>query len=79
MSIVSLQEFQQNPIALLDRVEAGERIVVSRDGHPIAELRPLTPITISARPYGLAAGDFVVPTDFDAPLPEDVLRSFEGQ
>jgi hypothetical protein len=30
------------------------------------------------RPFGLCAGKFVVPTDFDAPLPEDVVRGFEG-
>jgi hypothetical protein len=30
------------------------------------------------RPSGLCEGEFVVPDDFDAPLPEDVLQSFEG-
>ena len=30
------------------------------------------------RPYGLCAGDFVVPQDFDAPLPEAELRLFES-
>ena len=30
------------------------------------------------RPYGLCRGDFVVPDDFDAPLPDDVLQRFEG-
>jgi len=30
-------------------------------------------------PYGLAEGEFVVPDDFDAPLPEDILRDFEGR
>ena len=29
------------------------------------------------RPFGLAKGDFVVPDDFDAPLPEEILASFE--
>lgn len=29
------------------------------------------------RPFGLAKGQFVVPDDFDAPLPEEVLASFE--
>ena len=29
------------------------------------------------RPFGLNKGDFVVPDDFDAPLPEEVLASFE--
>lgn len=29
------------------------------------------------RPFGLSKGDFVMPDDFDAPLPEHVLASFE--
>jgi hypothetical protein len=31
------------------------------------------------RPIGLAKGQFTVPDDFNAPLPEDVLQSFEGK
>jgi hypothetical protein len=31
------------------------------------------------RPIGLAKGEFTVPDDFNAPLPEDVLRGFEGK
>ncbi|MBD2356654.1 prevent-host-death protein [Tolypothrix sp. FACHB-123] len=30
------------------------------------------------RPFGLCAGEFSVPDDFDAPLPEDILSAFEG-
>ena len=30
------------------------------------------------RPDGLCAGEFVVPQDFDAPLPEAELRLFES-
>lgn len=30
------------------------------------------------RPYGLCIGEFVVPDDFDDPLPEEILRDFEG-
>jgi len=29
------------------------------------------------RPYGLSAGEFQVPDDFDSPLPEAELRLFE--
>ena len=32
-----------------------------------------------ARPIGLAKGQFTVPDDFNAPLPEEVLRAFEGK
>lgn len=30
------------------------------------------------RPFGLCAGEFVVPKDFDESLPEDTLALFEG-
>ena len=33
---------------------------------------------IPKRPYGLCAGAFRVPEDFDAPLPEEILNAFEG-
>lgn len=35
--------------------------------------------TYLLRPYALAKGEFVVPDDFNAPLPEDILRDFEGR
>jgi antitoxin (DNA-binding transcriptional repressor) of toxin-antitoxin stability system len=79
MSTVSLKELQQDPDALLDRVEAGERFVVVRGGHPVAELRPLPAVHHGSRPFGLAAGAFTVPDDFDAPLSDEVLREFEGR
>ena len=77
MSVVSLQELQQDLDALLDRVEAGEHVVVSRDGLPVAELRLVPATQPGPRPFGLCAGAFVVPDDFDSPLPEEILRSFE--
>jgi hypothetical protein len=40
----------------------------------------LNPPPISrSRPIGLAQGQFTVPEDFNAPLPEDVLQAFEGK
>ena len=30
------------------------------------------------RPIGLAKGEFVVPDDFDAPLPDDTMAEFEN-
>jgi prevent-host-death family protein len=79
MSTVSLTELQQNTAGLLARVEAGEHFLVVRGGRPVAELRPIASPLPGPRPFGLAAGAFVVPDDFDAPLPEDVLREFEGR
>ncbi len=78
MSNVSLQELQRDPEALLDRVEAGEHLVVIRGGRPVAELRPVPVTQPTPRPVGLCVGAFTVPDDFDASLPEEILRVFEG-
>jgi hypothetical protein len=43
----------------------------------------LTILTLTSlpqpRPSGLAKGQFTVPDDFNAPLPEDVLQTFEDR
>jgi len=52
---------------------------VARGGRPVAELRPVPAARSGLRPFGLCAGAFTVSDDFDAPLPEEVLRGFEGQ
>ena len=77
MTTITLSELQQNLESVLGRVEAGEHVVVSRGGKLIAELCPPAVEQIGPRPYGLAAGQFTVPTDFDAPLPESVIADFE--
>lgn len=61
---------------LLVRVEAGEEIVIARAGKPVARLVPMAPSS-KERPFGLCRGEFVVPDDFDDPLPEEILRDFE--
>ncbi len=78
MSTISVQDIQRNPLAFLRRLEAGEAFVVVRDQRPLAEVRPLTTAATQPRPFGLCAGRFTVPTDFDQPLPDDVLKEFEG-
>jgi antitoxin (DNA-binding transcriptional repressor) of toxin-antitoxin stability system len=78
MSTISVQEIQRDPLTFLRRVEAGEAFIVVRDQRPLAEVRPIGAVTIQPRPFGLSAGKFTVPADFDQPLSEDVLKEFEG-
>ena len=78
MNSVKPQDLRRDLDALLERVEAGERFVVIRDGQPVAELRPIPAATTSPRPFGLCMGAFTVPDDFDAPLPEAILRDFDA-
>ena len=79
MTTISPHDLARDAGTLLDRVEAGERLVVVRGGRAVAELRPVVPTRRTPRPFGLAAGAFAVPDDFDAPLPDDILREFEGR
>ena len=59
---------------LLREVAAGQDVVITRSGKPIAKL-----VALEERPiFGIDKGRFVVPDDFDAPLDEDLLRAFEG-
>jgi antitoxin (DNA-binding transcriptional repressor) of toxin-antitoxin stability system len=78
MSTISWQEFERDPVGLLSRVEAGEAILVTRGAAAVAELRPVATIPPVPRPFGLAAGQFVTPADFDTPLPDAVVQEFEA-
>ena len=73
---VSVEEMKRDPEGLLHRVLEGETLVLVDDERPVAEIRPIERVR-RPRPFGLAAGAFVVPDDFDDPLPEEVLRDFE--
>jgi prevent-host-death family protein len=76
MTQVNIHEAKTHLSRLLKRVAAGEEIVISRAGRPIARLVPLQRNT-AARILGQDAGLFEVPKDFDEPLPEEVLEEFE--
>jgi antitoxin (DNA-binding transcriptional repressor) of toxin-antitoxin stability system len=79
MAQVSVEEIQQDLPAYIQRVEDGETIIIIRAGKPVAEVKPVLSRTETLRPFGLCAGEFTVPDDFDAPLPEDIVKSFEGK
>jgi antitoxin (DNA-binding transcriptional repressor) of toxin-antitoxin stability system len=75
---VTVEEIEEHPHEYMHRVLEGETLVVFREDQAVAEIRPL-PDANPLRPFGLAKGEFVVPDDFDAPLPEDILEQFEGK
>jgi prevent-host-death family protein len=73
---VNVQEAKTHFSRLLARVEGGEEILIARAGTPVARVVP------ERRPapvFGADHGKLVVPEDFDAPLPGDVLPAFEGR
>ena len=73
MSVITIQDLQQNPSAWLHRIAAGEHLLIMRDGEPVAELHPVAPSSGVTRPFGLAKGDFQTPDDFDGALLQEVV------
>ena len=59
---------------LLRLVDSGQEVEISRGGEPVAKIVPIR--RPRKRQLGVDEGVFVVPDDFDAPLPRDVLASF---
>lgn len=79
MNQVSIDEIKRNLSKLLYRVEAGETLIIVKEDIPVAELKPVTSAIKTLRPFGLCAGEFTVPDDFDNPLPENIIAEFEGR
>ena len=77
MTRVSIDEIKRDLSAYLQRVEAGETLVIVQAGKPIAEIKPVELGSSSIlRPFGLCAGEFTVPDDFDQPLPDDIMAQY---
>lgn len=74
MAEIGVHEAKTHFSKLLMRVSAGEEIVITRSGEPVARLVPARRAV--RRVLGGDAGSFEVPDDFDAPLPAEVLASF---
>jgi prevent-host-death family protein len=78
MTWVTVEEIKRDLADYLQRVGRGETLVVTQSGKPVAEIKPVTNGAIALRPFGLCAGEFTVPDDFDEPLPGSILNDFEG-
>ena len=78
MKQVNIHQAKTALSKLVKRAEAGEEVVIARAGKPAAKLVPLTEVR-GRRRLGLLDGRFKIPDDFNAPLPESVLRAFEGR
>ena len=77
-TIVNIYEAKTQLSRLVDRAAAGDDIVIARNGKPIARLCQLAPPSRTIE-FGLLKGRLEIAPDFDAPLPQDVVATFEGQ
>lgn len=73
---VGVHEAKTHLSRLLELVQRGEEVVITRRGEDVARLVPVR--AAKSRRFGLDRGRYVVPDTFDGPLPDEVLTAFEG-
>ena len=75
---MNMHEAKTHLSRLVERVEAGEEIVISRAGKPVARVVPIRP-TGPGREPGSLRGRIHLAGDFDDPLPTDIAAAFGGE
>jgi prevent-host-death family protein len=82
MKKVGIFEAKTHFSSLIETVMAGETVVVTKKGLPVARIVPIE--GEAPREFGVArnlfnTGAIVVADDFDAPLPDELLRGLHGK
>jgi len=73
---INIHEAKVHLSRYLAKLNPGERLLICRRNMPVAELRRLPKEVSRQRPVGLMRGLFVVPRDFNDPLPEEELAAW---
>ena len=76
MVTVNVHEAKTYLSRLLARVEAGEDVVIARNGKPVARLVAVT--RKGKRQPDVLKSKIAIPESFFEPLPEEELRLWEG-
>lgn len=78
MTRVTIHEAKTNLSRLIEQVEKGGEVVISRRDKPVARLVPIEAARPERKP-GRMKGQFEVGDEIFDPLPEDELRLWEGR
>ncbi len=76
METINIHQAKTHLSRLLERVEAGEEIIIARNGKAVAKLVPLKR---RRRRPGSLKGKIRIHADFDSPLPESIAAAFRGE
>lgn len=79
MLTVNIHDAKTNLSKYLEKVEKGETVTICRHNVPIAEIKPIQKKLTKPRPSGLCAGEFTIPDSFYDPLPDDIMKYFNGE
>lgn len=77
MSQVNIHQAKTQFSRLVERAAGGEEIIIAKSGKPVARLVPYAAKGAARKP-GTLRGRIRIKKNFDAPLPKEILASFEG-
>lgn len=78
MAQIGMHEAKTKLSQLVERAEAGEEIVIARNGKPVARLVPVARANAFASIRGIWRGQVEMADDFDE-LPDDIAEAFGGR
>ncbi len=76
METINIHEAKTHLSRIVEEVAAGAEVRIAKAGKPMVKMVPLD--SGKSIRFGVLKGKFVVPDEFDAPLPAGVLASFAG-
>ena len=79
MKQLNIHEAKAKLSSLVDQAARGRSIIIAKSGTPLARLGPISELPGRKVRFGLMKGEITIADDFDAPLPDAVLRAFEGE
>lgn len=75
--LVNIHDAKTHFSKFIKQALKGDEIIIARDGKPLVRLVPYT-AEPQIRRGGQFKGLIQISDDFDAPLPEDILKHFYG-
>lgn len=80
MITLNIDDIPKNFSGFIKLIQEGNSLIITQADRPIAEIKPIptNPPQKERRHKGLCEGEFVVPDDFNDPLPEEIINLFEN-
>jgi antitoxin (DNA-binding transcriptional repressor) of toxin-antitoxin stability system len=74
---ISVTEAEAKISELFQQIRQGEEVIILENGHELARVIPNKQPKAPRIP-GIDEGKIIFAPDFEDPLPEDILKAFEG-
>lgn len=75
---VNVHEAKTNLSKLLQAVEQGEKVVIAKNGKPVAELSSVEPSVQTTRALGALKDKVMLPENFDTYMRDEIEEMFYG-